>query len=81
MTALLLMLWQSAQPVVYVPGQAVNRASDGHRSEGKSDAKDARISDRTRMITRLRSHLTAIFPGLEQALGLNCKGPLLLLAR
>jgi transposase len=102
--------------LIYVPGRAVNRASDGYRSEGKTDAKDARIiadqarlrhdftvldpqpelltelriavahrrdliNDRTRMITRLREHLTAIAPGLERALPLTTKTPRLLLAR
>lgn len=117
MAALLLaLLWDCDQQVVYIPGRAVNRASDGYRSEGKSDAKDARIiadqarlrrdfaaltpqpelltelriavanrrdliSDRTRMITRLRDHLTAIAPGLERALDVTLKGPQLLLAR
>ena len=47
---LLAVLWDHRQQVVYVPGRAVNRASDGYRGEGKTDAKDARvIADQARM--------------------------------
>jgi transposase len=111
---LLGLLWDADQPVVYLPGKAVNRAADAYRSEGKTDARDARViadqarmrrdlqpltpsaevlaelrllithrrdlvTDRTRMITRLREHLTAIFPALERRLDLTRKGPLMLL--
>ena len=34
------------------------------------------VADRTRSITRLRSVLVTVFPGLERALRLNNKGPL-----
>ncbi len=40
---LLAVLWERDQPVVYLPGKAVNRAADGYRSEGKTDRKDALI--------------------------------------
>ncbi len=40
---LLAVLWERDQPVVYLPGKAVNRAADGYRSEGKTDQKDALI--------------------------------------
>jgi transposase len=47
---LLAVLWGHRQQVIYVPGRAVNRASDGYRGEGKTDAKDARvIADQARM--------------------------------
>jgi transposase len=47
---LLAVLWDHRQQVVYVPGRAVNRASDGRRGEGKTDAKDGRvIADQARM--------------------------------
>jgi len=39
------------------------------------------VTDRTRTITRLRDVLLALFPGLERALDLGDKGPLLLVAR
>jgi transposase len=113
---MLALLCERNQHVVYVPGKAVNRAADGYRAEGKTDAKDARIiadqarlrrdfatlrppgelltelatlvayrrdlsGDQHRIIVRLREHLTAIFPALERALDLTCKGPLHLLAR
>ncbi|MGH3387445.1 MAG: IS110 family transposase [Actinomadura sp.] len=47
---LLAVLWDAGQRVLYLPGKAVNRAADGYRSEGKTDAKDARvIADQARM--------------------------------
>jgi transposase len=102
------------QHVLYIPGMAVNRASEGYRGDGKTDAKDAAViadqtrirrdlhvlrpsdelvtelkiltrhrrdlvDDRTRVVNRLRGHLTAIFPALERALDLTNTGPLLLL--
>jgi transposase len=113
---LLALLWTHDQQVLYVPGRAVNRAADGYRGEGKTDAKDALIiadqarlrrdftplrpapqllaelrlltshrqdlaADRVRMLTRLRDHLSAIFPALERALRVTSTGPLVLLAR
>lgn len=103
---LLTLLWASEHEVRYLPGKALNRAAAGYRSEGKTDAKDARVladqarlrrdlqrlrpteelvvelrlltsrradlvADRTRTINRLRQHLTAICPGLEQAANLT----------
>ncbi|MCX4641762.1 MULTISPECIES: IS110 family transposase [unclassified Streptomyces] len=102
------------QHTLYIPGMAVNRASEGYRGAGKTDAKDAAIiadqarvrrdlhplrpgdelvaelkiltvrrrdliEDRTRVINRLRGHLTSIFPALERALDLTNSGPLVLL--
>jgi transposase len=47
---LLAVLWERDQPVVYLPGKAVNRAADGYRSEGKTDQKDALIiADQARL--------------------------------
>lgn len=47
---LLAVLWSHGQTVRYLPGKAVNRAAAGYRSEGKTDAKDARIiADQARM--------------------------------
>src|SRR3712207_2201155 len=37
------------------------------------------ITDQSRTITRLREALLSLFPALERALDLNCKGPLTLL--
>lgn len=47
---LLAVLWGHGRHVRYLPGKAVNRAAAGYRSEGKTDAKDARvIADQARM--------------------------------
>ncbi|WP_192902311.1 IS110 family transposase [Micromonospora globbae] len=47
---LLAVLWHRGKSVNYVSGRAMNRASDGYRSEGKTDAKDARIiADQARL--------------------------------
>ncbi|GLY65229.1 IS110 family transposase [Amycolatopsis taiwanensis] len=47
---LLAVLWGHGERVRYLPGKAVNRAAAGYRSEGKTDAKDARvIADQARM--------------------------------
>jgi hypothetical protein len=49
------LLLQRDQLVFYLPGIAVNRASDGYRSAGKTDAKDAAIiADQARMQHDLR---------------------------
>jgi len=37
------------------------------------------VTDQTRIVTRLREALLSLFPALERALDLNCKGPLTLL--
>lgn len=81
------------QPVLYLSGRAVHRASEGYRGEGKTGAKDAAvIADQTRIrrdlhplrtgdetVNRLRAQLTSIFPGLERDLDLTNTGPLTLL--
>lgn len=47
---LLAVLWERDQPVLYLPGKAVNRAADGYRSEAKTDQKDALvIADQARV--------------------------------
>ncbi|MBA3489851.1 MAG: IS110 family transposase [Longispora sp.] len=109
------LLLSHGQHTLYIPGMAVNRASEGYRGAGKTDAKDAAIiadqvrvrrdlhplragdelvavlkiltvhrrdliEDRTRVINRLRGHLTGIFPALERVLDLTNVGPLVLLA-
>lgn len=111
---LLALLSGREQELLYIPGRVVNRASDGYRGEGKTDARDALViadqarirrdlkpmrptdeatielkiltnrrtdlvRDRTRMINRLRSTLTGMFPALERALVLTSTGPLILL--
>ncbi|RSO09252.1 IS110 family transposase [Streptomyces sp. WAC 06783] len=42
-TLLLVLLTAHGQQVTYVPGRSVNRAAEGYRGEGKTDAKDALI--------------------------------------
>lgn len=109
------LLVNHGQQVLYIPGRTVNRASEGYRGAGKTDAKDAAIiadqarirrdltplrandqliaelklltghrqdlvEDRTRLVNRLRGHLTEIFPGLERVLDLTNIGPLVLLS-
>jgi transposase len=50
------------QVVLYIPGRAVNRASDAYRGEGKTDARDAAvIADQARM----RRDLQPLRPGDE----------------
>ena len=108
------LLLEREQPMVYITGLAVHRASEGYRGVGKTDAKDAfviadqarmrkdlgplrpgdevavdlrtlttrradLVQDRTRAINRLRAQLLEIFPGLERALDLTNKGPVILL--
>src|SRR5215831_15374389 len=36
-------LHELGQPLVHISGIAVNRAADGYRGEGKTDAKDAAV--------------------------------------
>jgi transposase len=44
------LLVNHGQELVYIPGVAVNRASDSYRGQGKTDARDARvIADQARM--------------------------------
>ncbi|MFH8337541.1 IS110 family transposase [Streptomyces sp. AM6-12] len=47
---LIALLVNHGQELVYIPGVVVNRASDGYRGQGKTDARDARvIADQARM--------------------------------
>ncbi|MFF3404600.1 IS110 family transposase [Streptomyces sp. NPDC002659] len=44
------LLLNHCQHLLYIPGRAVNRASEGYRGDGKTDAKDAAIiADQTRV--------------------------------
>ncbi|MDF4249198.1 IS110 family transposase [Streptomyces sp. WMMB303] len=44
------LLANHAQELLYIPGVAVNRATDSYRGQGKTDARDARvIADQARM--------------------------------
>jgi transposase len=59
---LLTLLLNHGQPVLYLSGRAVNRASSGYRGEGKTDARDAAIiADQARM----RRDLHPVRPGDE----------------
>jgi transposase len=50
------------QELAYIPGRAVNRAADGYRGEGKTDARDAFIiADQA----RIRRDLAPLRPGDE----------------
>jgi transposase len=61
---LLALLINHGQEVLYIPGRLVNRASDGYRGEGKTDARHAYvIADQARM----RHDLRPIRPGEEAA--------------
>jgi transposase len=52
-------LLNHGQPLLYIPGRTVNRASEGYRGDGKTDAKDAAvIADQT----RIRRDLTPLRP-------------------
>jgi transposase len=65
---LLALLINHGQEVLYIPGRLVNRASDGYRGEGKTDARDAHvIADQARM----RRDLRPIRPGDEAAIELR----------
>lgn len=56
------LLLSHGQRVLYIPGIAVNRASEGYRGEGKTDAKDAAIiADQA----RIRRDLQVLRPGDE----------------
>ncbi|MFE7213292.1 IS110 family transposase [Streptomyces sp. NPDC057611] len=56
------------QELVYIPGIAVNRATDSYRGEGKTDARDAKvIADQARM----RRDLQPIRAGDEAAIELR----------
>ncbi|MFF9778587.1 IS110 family transposase [Streptomyces sp. NPDC013978] len=65
---LLALLVNHGQEVLYMPGRLVNRASDGYRGEGKTDARDAYvIADQARM----RRDLRPIHPGDEDTIELK----------
>src|SRR5580704_8477589 len=56
------LLVAAGQPLLYIPGRVVNRASDGYRGEGKTDARDAAvIADQA----RIRRDLAPLRPGDE----------------
>jgi hypothetical protein len=58
---LLALLCNHGQEVLYLPGHLVNRAADGHRGEGKTDARDAYvIADQARMRRDLRPIRSAL---------------------
>ena len=54
---LLALLWQTGQPVRYVPGRLVNRMAGAFAGEGKTDAKDAKTIAET---ARLRTDLVTV---------------------
>ncbi|MCF1512403.1 IS110 family transposase [Streptomyces glomeratus] len=65
---LIALLVNHSQELVYIPGIAVNRASDGYRGTGKTDARDARvIADQARM----RRDLQPIRPGDDAGIELR----------
>ncbi|TQL97560.1 transposase IS116/IS110/IS902 family protein [Actinoallomurus bryophytorum] len=54
-TLLVTLLFSDGQKVFYLSGHMVNRAADGYRGEGKTDARDAAvIADQARMRRDLR---------------------------
>lgn len=56
------LLVAAGQELLYIPGRAVNRAADGYRGEGKTDARDAFIiADQA----RIRRDLAPLRPGDE----------------
>jgi hypothetical protein len=62
-TLLLVLLAAHGQQITYVPGRSVNRAAEGYRGEGKTDAKDALIiAD----MARVRRDFTTITIPAEQ---------------
>jgi hypothetical protein len=65
---LLALLGNHEQQVLHIPGRVVNRASDGYRGEGKTDARDALvIADQA----RIHRDLQAPRPGNEAAIELR----------
>ncbi|MEV0643248.1 IS110 family transposase [Streptomyces sp. NPDC050619] len=65
---LLALLVNHGQEVLHIPGRLVNRASDGYRGEGETDARDTYvIADQARM----RRDLRPIRPGDEAAVELK----------
>ncbi|WP_329262089.1 transposase [Actinoallomurus sp. NBC_01490] len=73
---LVTLLLTDGQKVFYLSGHMVNRAADGYRGEGKTDARDAAIiiTDQARMRRDLRPVL-----GEDELIALAHKGPLILL--
>jgi hypothetical protein len=62
------LLLDRGQPMVYLPGLAVHRASAAYRGQGKTDAKDAFvIADQARM----RKELGVLRPGNDIAVDLR----------
>ncbi|MET8957416.1 IS110 family transposase [Streptomyces sp. NPDC004533] len=62
------LLLNHGQELIYIPGIAVNRATDSYRGAGKTDARDAKvIADQARM----RRDLQPIRPGDETAIELR----------
>jgi hypothetical protein len=68
------------QPMVYLTGLAVHRASATYPGQGKTDARDAFVIGPGRS-TGSRAQLLEIFPAREQALTWTNKGLLTLLSR
>jgi transposase len=65
---LIALLVNHGQELLYIPGRVVNRATDGYRGEGKTDARDARvIADQARM----RKDLQPVRPGDETVIELK----------
>ncbi|GAA4032504.1 MULTISPECIES: IS110 family transposase [Streptomyces] len=65
---LLALLVNHEQEVLYIPGRVVNRASDGYRGEGKTDARDALvIADQA----RIRRDLQELRPDDEATIELR----------
>ncbi|MEU3658124.1 IS110 family transposase [Streptomyces sp. NPDC032161] len=65
---LIALLVNHSQELLYIPGRVVNRATDGYRGEGKTDARDARvIADQARM----RRDLQPVRPGDEAVIELK----------
>ncbi|MDQ1024308.1 transposase [Streptomyces umbrinus] len=65
---MLALLVNHGQEALYIPGRLVNRASDGYRGEGRTDARDAYvIADQARM----RRDLRPIRPGDEATIELK----------
>ncbi|MFE1409182.1 IS110 family transposase [Streptomyces sp. NPDC058770] len=65
---LIALLVNHGQELVYIPGIAVNRATDSYRGQGKTDARDARvIADQARM----RRDLQPVRPGDEATIELR----------
>jgi transposase len=64
----LALLVNHEQEVLYIPGRVVNRASDGYRGEGKTDARDALvIADQA----RIRRDLQTLRPSDEATIELR----------